>query len=117
MYSCVRMLLLGLLLSFGLEAQAFDNGQYANVPDNVRAWFKSVRSPRGVPCCDIADGHRTNYDMRENAYWVPIEGKWMQVPETALVPNSDNPTGDAVVWYSKYGERIFIRCFVPGGAA
>ena len=63
----------------------------------------------------MADGHRTDYDMRQDAYWVPIDGKWMPVPSEAVVPNADNPTGDAVVWYSKYGERVVIRCFVPGG--
>jgi hypothetical protein len=115
MYSCLRIALLAPLLFVGLEAKAVDHGQYANVPDNVRAWFKSVRSPRGVPCCDVADGHRTDYDMRQDAYWVPIDGTWMQVPHGAVVPHSDNPTGEAVVWYTKYGSRIVIRCFVPGG--
>src|SRR6266516_8048575 len=54
-------------------ALAFDNGQYENVPADIRAWFKSVIAPSGVPCCDISDGHRTEYDFREGAYWVPIE--------------------------------------------
>ena len=55
-------------------ALAFDNGQYENVPADIRAWFKGVMAPNGVPCCDISDGHRTEYDFREGAYWVPIEG-------------------------------------------
>jgi hypothetical protein len=41
-------------------ALAFDNGQYDNVPPDIRAWFKSVIAPNGVPCCDISDGHRTS---------------------------------------------------------
>jgi hypothetical protein len=61
-------------------AFAFDNGQYENVPPDIRAWFKGVTSASGVPCCDISDGHRTEYDVREGAYWVPIEGQWMAVP-------------------------------------
>jgi hypothetical protein len=52
-------------------ALARDNGQYEDVPENIRNWFKSVRSPQGIPCCDISDGHRTDYDMRDNKYWVP----------------------------------------------
>src|SRR6266481_5255780 len=44
-------------------ALAFDNGQYENVPADIRAWFKSVTAPNGVPCCDISDGHRTDYDV------------------------------------------------------
>jgi hypothetical protein len=118
MSSCGRKFALLIpLLFIGFGAQAFDNGQYDNVPSNIRAWFKSVRSARGIPCCDIADGHRTDYDMRANAYWVPIEGKWMQVPDEAVLRNTGNPTGDAVVWYSKYGDHVVIRCFAPGGGA
>ncbi|MFX7071610.1 hypothetical protein ABTI09_20175, partial [Acinetobacter baumannii] len=44
-------------------AHAFDNGQYDHVPPEIRAWFKSVIAPNGVPCCDISDGHRTEYDV------------------------------------------------------
>ncbi|MGY4462820.1 hypothetical protein ACVWYI_006780 [Bradyrhizobium sp. LB13.1] len=64
-------------------AFAFDNGQYDHVPPDVRAWFKSVIAPNGVPCCDVSDGHRTDYDVRSGAYWVPIEGQWMQVLPSA----------------------------------
>lgn len=96
-------------------ALAHDNGQFGDVPDAVRAWFKSVKSQRGLPCCDIADGHRTAYDMRDNQYWVPIEGTWMPVPPEAVLNDVGNPVGDAVVWYSTYGGRVLIRCFVPGG--
>ena len=102
------------VMSFCTPALARDNGQFANVPDNVKAWFKNVKSPHGVPCCDIADGHRTDYDMRDNQYWVPINGNWMPVPPEAVVDDAGNPIGDAVVWYSSYGSRIVIRCFVPG---
>jgi hypothetical protein len=99
-----------------IKAFAFDNGQYGDVPDNVRTWFKSVRSPHGVPCCDIADGHRTSYDIRADGYWVPIEGEWRHVPEDAVVNNAGNPVGEAVVWYVNQGAgSIYIRCFVPGG--
>ena len=66
-------------------ALAHDNGQFGNVPPEIRAWFKSVKSHAGVPCCDIADGHRTDYDMRESKYWVPINGEWMMVPPEAVV--------------------------------
>src|SRR5690242_20707140 len=55
----LRGLLIASLAGLPIAAQALDNGQYGGVPDNVRSWFKSVRSPHGVPCCDISDGHRT----------------------------------------------------------
>jgi hypothetical protein len=105
------------LLFIGFSAHAFDLGQYNNVPSNIRAWFKGVRSAQGIPCCDIADGHRTDYDMRQDSYWVPIDGKWTRGPGEAVLQNSGNPTGDAVVWYSDYGDHVVIRCVVPGGGA
>ena len=67
-------------------ALAFDNGQLENVPADIRAWFKGVIAPNGVPCCDISDGHRTEYDFRGGAYWVPIEGQWMQAPSHTVIP-------------------------------
>ena len=98
-------------------AFAVDRGQFENVPEHIRSWFKAVRSPTGVPCCDIADGHRTAYDVRGGAYWVPIEGEWMQVPDKAVVRDVGNPVGEAVVWYVRHGGGIIINCFVPADAA
>jgi hypothetical protein len=94
-------------------AIAFDNGQYENVAPDVRAWFKSVMAPNGVPCCDISDGHRTTYDVRQGSYWVPIEGEWMMVPERAVIRDRGNPVGEAVVWYVRHRGSIIISCFVP----
>jgi len=117
------MLLRALLLVIGAlnfvsgTALAVDRGQFENVPDDIRAWFKGVRSPAGVPCCDISDGHRTEYDVRSGAYWVPINGLWWQVPEKAIVRNAGNPLGEAVVWYVNLRGNIEIRCFVPADAA
>jgi hypothetical protein len=105
------------VLAVCTPALAHDDGQFSNVSPSVRAWFKNVKSPHGVPCCDIADGHRTAFDMRKNQYWVPINGTWMPVPDEAVLTNVGNPVGDAVVWYSIYGSHVVIRCFVPGGGA
>ncbi len=95
-------------------ARAIDRGQFENVPPDVRAWFKSVIAPNGVPCCDESDGRRTDYDMRDGAYWVPIEGEWMRVPERAIIRDAGNPIGAAVVWYVRHRGQIIISCFVPG---
>jgi hypothetical protein len=97
-------------------ALAFDNGQYDHVPPDIRAWFKSVMAPNGVPCCDISDGRRTSYDVRGGAYWVPIEGEWMMVPERAIIRDRGNPVGEAVVWYVHHRGSIIISCFVPADA-
>jgi hypothetical protein len=118
--SCMRRLAQGLLLActaaLTSAALAFDNGQYNDVPADIRAWFKSVTAPNGVPCCDMADGHRTEYDVHGGTYWVPIEGQWMAVPERAIVRDRGNPIGQAVVWYVRHGGNIIINCFVPADA-
>ena len=111
------LLVLGALIFVSGTVRAVDRGQFENVPDDIRAWFKGVRSPAGVPCCDISDGHRTEYDVRSGAYWVPINGLWWQVPEKAIVRNAGNPLGEAVVWYVSLRGNIEIRCFVPADAA
>lgn len=128
----MRFLLIALtaLAIFAPTAHAFDNGQYENVDPNVRAWFKGVRSPHGVPCCDIGDGHPTQEDWRsDGSYWIPNpalygpDGQymgdkttWIQVPPEAVVNNAGNPTGSAIVWYVPQGPgSIYIRCFVAGG--
>ncbi|MCA1358980.1 MULTISPECIES: hypothetical protein [Bradyrhizobium] len=97
-------------------AFARDNGQYDHVPPDIRAWFKSVIAPNGVPCCDISDGHRTEYDVRNGAYWVPIEGQWIEVPGRAIIRDQGNPIGQAVVWYVHHRGSIIISCFVPADA-
>lgn len=101
-------------------AHAVDNGQWGDVPDNIRSWFKSVKSPRGVPCCDIADGHRTQYEIRGAGFWIPNplnEQEWIEVPPEAVVYNAGNPVGEAVVWWVPYATNpggVYVRCFVPG---
>ncbi len=88
-------------------------GQYAQFSDEERAWFRGVRSPNGVPCCDVADGHLTSYETRGDVFLVPIEGELRPVPPESVVQHSRNPTGEAVVWYIKQGSgSYFIRCFV-----
>src|ERR1700722_3898617 len=117
--------LIALLLSMEHpESFAFDNGQYGDVPDNIRSWFKGVKSSNGVPCCDMADGHRTTWrGTASGGYEVTIEGEWAGVPPESIVYNAGNPTGEAIVWYVKMqddrtiphiSQKWHIRCFVPG---
>src|SRR6516164_11290324 len=111
-----QVVLLWIIWAAPSAAFAFDNGQYDDIPADIRAWFKSVMAPNGVPCCDISDGHRTEYDFRDGAYWVPIEGEWMAVPERAIIRDRGNPVGQAVVWYVRHSGHIIISCFVPADA-
>ena len=60
--------LLGAFYHIAGMARAADCGQFENVPDDIRAWFKAMRSPDGASCCDICDRHRTNYEVRAGRY-------------------------------------------------
>jgi hypothetical protein len=108
-------------------ARAADVGRIPpNMPPEVRAWFKAVHGRNGVPCCDIANGHRTAWrGGKSGGYEVPITvvgaagdvqfDDWVPVPPEAVTYDAGNPVGEAVVWYSIYDGKPFIRCFVPGG--
>jgi hypothetical protein len=112
---------------FTFPVLAGDAGLPPDVPDSVRQWFRSQRSPGGGYCCDIADGHRTTWRAgKDGGYEVPIAGKWVPVPPEAVIRNAGNPVGEAVVWYviRDYTDPagadpgyVHIRCFVPGDGA
>lgn len=112
-----RIALMIPLTMFASMAFAVDRGQFSDVPDHIRKWFKDARSPAGVPCCDVSDGHRTDYDVRGGVYWVPIDGVWWEVPEKAVIRTGGNPTGGAVVWYMMFRGNLEITCFVPADAS
>lgn len=97
-------------------------GQYDNVPDSVRQWFKAQKAPSGVSCCDIGDGFNTEWVIRGDKYFVPVPGypndPWVEVPDNTIITGHGNPNGNAVVWWApalnSEGHPFFVRCFVPG---
>ena len=89
-------------------------------------WFRSLANSHGVPCCDGSDATRIEdvdwqticeTDTGECHYQVRLEGKWWDVPPTAVV-QSGNREGPALVWPVYYGDQdkiaVLIRCFLPG---
>lgn len=116
-----RSAIIASLALLAFPAAAVDRGQFETVDPAVRAWFKSVKSPNGVPCCDRADGHRTTWRATAaGTYEVPIDGAWIPVPPEAVILGAHNPTGESVVWYTKFPGSLtgpFIRCFVPADGA
>ena len=112
----IVLIVMHVSMLLGGTADAVDRGQFGDVPDNIRNWFKSVVGPSGLSCCDISDGHRTEYDVRNGQYFVPIDGLWWQVPERAVIRDAGNPVGEAVVWYVRLNGNIVISCFVPADA-
>jgi hypothetical protein len=75
----------------------------------------------------VADGTSAEEDIRKGHYWVRFTAKqyndgaeplevdsgWMLVPDEAVIYNTGNPSGGAIVWWG-WQDKLFIRCFVPG---
>jgi len=91
------------------SVQARDDGRYAQSP--LKPWFDSLKSRKGF-CCSVADGEDTEYEMRTDGYWAPIDGAWQRVPEDAVI-KEPNRVGRAMKWIViENGEKKF-RCFLP----
>jgi hypothetical protein len=112
-------------LACAAVSQARDLGQYNRVPDEIRTWIESLADGKGVPCCATADGavpEEFTWDIGANHYRVKVYGKWVTVPDAAVIKGS-NRLGHAVVWIA-YDDPVFesepilsVRCFLPGPGA
>lgn len=111
----IVVIILSINAAFGMD----DGTRFENVPPQIRNWFRSIQSPQGVPCCDIADGHRTAWKADEDGtYWALIDSEYVKVPKETVILGAHNPTGESIVWYTKYPDgQVFIRCFVPADGA
>ena len=98
-------------LSMGSTALAVDRGQFGHVPPDIRAWFKRVIAPNGVPCCDESDGHRTSYDVRAGRL-LGSDRRTMDAGARTRgeIRDQGNPIGEAVVWYVHHRGSIIISC-------
>jgi hypothetical protein len=96
-----------LLLAAPLHAAPPPDADPAMAP-----WFNSLRQPgSGISCCSIADCRPVDYRTVDNHYEAFIEGEWRAVPPEKVITRADNPTGRAVVCWTKLSG---IMCFVRG---
>jgi hypothetical protein len=95
---------------YGTSAvRAMDDGRWAQSP--LKPWFDSLKSKKGF-CCSVADGQETEYEMRDNRYWAPIDGVWQPVPDEAVI-TEPNKVGRDMKWiFMENGQKRF-RCFLP----
>lgn len=117
-------LALAILLSSSLIARsAWQNvaGEWEpyRLNESQHRWFKSIKSPTGIPCCDISDGHPTEMQRRDDGIYIPDPihldepRQWIKVPDAAVVKGAINPIGVATVWWvQESADAIHIRCFV-----
>jgi hypothetical protein len=115
-------IMLGVLAAciIGAQSRARDlDGTYANQDPALHAWFDKLSSGKGL-CCSFADGVKVDdpdVDMRDNHYFVRIEGAWIKVDDSALILEP-NQARHAIVWpYKNAGGETLIRCFIPGPGA
>lgn len=102
-----------LLLFATTAAFARDDGRYAGSPN--KAWFDSLKSKTG-PCCSDADGTAVtdaDWDSKDGHYRVRLNGRWVDVPDDAVLkePNRD---GRTIVWPYYVNGSPIIRCFIAG---
>ena len=132
------VMLLCLLPAEARWAQVAQEWEPYRLNESQRAWFKSIKAPNGVPCCDISDGHPTEMERcqdgkspgdkprgrnicgKENGIYIPDPihlgepRQWIKVPDEAVVKGAANPVGAATVWWVPDGpDQVHIRCFVP----
>jgi hypothetical protein len=99
------------LMSIPLAVLARDDGRYAQ--SELKTWFDGLESQKGN-CCSMADGQATEFEIRGNHYYAPINGVMREVPDEAVI-HGPNLVGVAMKWImiGSEGEKEF-RCFLPG---
>ena len=86
----------------------------------LNAWFDSLRSTKGL-CCSFVDGFAVSdvdWESKDGHYRVRLEGRWIDVPDDAVV-TEPNRAGRTMVWPYTADRgtdhpSTEIRCFMPG---
>jgi hypothetical protein len=102
------------LVCFGMVALAA--GQVSAHDHNhaeLDGWFKSLHSKSGAWCCNGDDAEEAEWDIFGDKYRVRLEGKWIDVPDEAIV-EGPNRVGGARVWSMHQDGGPAVRCFLPG---
>jgi hypothetical protein len=109
---------LALLLAAAVILVRDPTGKWAGDP--LEPWFQSLQNKVGIYCCARADGYPFEdgeWDIKENNYRVFIQGRWVVVPDDAVL-SGPNKFGKAIVWFRNYPGRVTpdirIQCFIPG---
>jgi hypothetical protein len=97
------------------DLSARDDGRFADSP--LKTWFDKLASGKGL-CCSFADGvsvQDVDWDMQGNSYRVRIDGKWVVVPDTAVVPSltSSGPLWSGRIRTTRERRRSVVSCRAP----
>jgi hypothetical protein len=123
----VRLILMftPIAMAAGVVAvKARDAGQWADVPENVRQWFESLKQPDHprVSCCGEADAFEADSFEAEGDHYVAIitngkglirDGTRIPVPNQKMKSDAGNPTGHGIIFI---GPQRQVYCYVtPSG--
>src|SRR6266478_5158095 len=104
------------LLFLWSVAFAHDKHRADTQTPQLKEWFGTLKSGKG-PCCSDADGSvlkDNDWESRGGHYRVYINGKWMDVPDDAVL-KQPNMYGRTMVWTGLFiNGKVQIRCFIPG---
>lgn len=88
---------------------AFDGKKWASQDAATREWFKGLRSPSGIPCCDTSVDDPDYHENEDGSYDVFVKGGWAHVDKNHVLSGT-NRIGYAVYW----GVPGITYCFMPG---
>jgi hypothetical protein len=123
----VRLILMftPIVMAAGIVAvKARDDGQWADVPENVRHWFESLKQPDHprLSCCGEADAFEADSFEVEGDHYVAIitngkgvirDGTRIPVPNQKMKWDAGNPTGHGIIFI---GTQRQVYCYVtPSG--
>jgi hypothetical protein len=123
----VRLILIltSIVIAAGVVAvKARDDGQWADVPENVRQWFESLKQPDHprLSCCGEADAFEADSFEVEGDHYVAIitngkgvirDGTRIPVPNQKMKWDAGNPTGHGIIFI---GTQRQVYCYVtPSG--
>jgi hypothetical protein len=79
-------------------------------------WFNRLSSKKSGLCCSLTDGVTVadpDWESKDGHYRVRLDGKWIDVPDDALI-TEPNRAGRTMVWPMRFDGQFSIRCFMPG---
>ena len=118
------IVILTLMVIGVVAANAHDDGQWANMPENIRQWLRSLKQPDHprVSCCGEADAFEADSFEVEGDHYVAVitngkgviaNGTRIPVPNQKMKWDAGNPTGHGIIFIGPQGQ---VYCYVtPGG--
>jgi hypothetical protein len=120
-YALAVMEILIVSNAVGGHALARDFGQYANVPQEIRDWYRNAELTEAAQqrlswkkCCDHADVVKTQFRVNKSTggdewYWLH-DGHWKPIPSDIIHWGVSAPGGAPVLFVYDNVET----CFFPG---